>query len=92
MLQMNVKGGHFLVEDLAVFDAPFFSLTPAEAASMDPQQRWLLETAYRALENGEPALELDAHWTLLTDQSCLQRAFPWRMLLALIQASTWALS
>ncbi|MCJ1405286.1 hypothetical protein MMC11_008513 [Xylographa trunciseda] len=54
---MNVKGGHFLLEDLAVFDAPFFSLTPAEAASMDPQQRWLLETAYRALENAGIPME-----------------------------------
>ncbi|MCJ1283862.1 hypothetical protein MMC26_003193 [Xylographa opegraphella] len=54
---MNVKGGHFLAEDLAVFDAPFFSLTPAEAASMDPQQRWLLETAYRALENAGIPME-----------------------------------
>ncbi|MCJ1389265.1 hypothetical protein MMC18_002121 [Xylographa bjoerkii] len=54
---MNVKGGHFLVEHLAVFDAPFFSLTPAEAASMDPQQRWLLETSYRALENAGIPIE-----------------------------------
>ena len=37
--------------DPAVFDAPFFSITSKEAASMDPQQRWLLETSYRAFEN-----------------------------------------
>ena len=48
-----MRGAHFLEEDIAVFDAPFFSITPAEAASMDPQQRGLLETTYRALENGE---------------------------------------
>jgi acyl transferase domain-containing protein len=34
-----------------VFDAPFFSITSKEATSMDPQQRWLLENTYRALEN-----------------------------------------
>lgn len=39
--------------DLAAFDAPFFSIPPAEAACIDPQQRILLETSYRALENGE---------------------------------------
>lgn len=47
-----VRGGHFLREDLAVFDAAFFAITATEAAAMDPQQRMLLETAYRALENG----------------------------------------
>ncbi|EDN96866.1 hypothetical protein SS1G_01792 [Sclerotinia sclerotiorum 1980 UF-70] len=37
--------------DLATFDAPFFSISPAEAASMDPQQRLMLEVSYGALEN-----------------------------------------
>ena len=50
---MNVRAAHFLREDITAFDAPFFSITPAEAACMDPQQRGLLETVYRALENGE---------------------------------------
>ena len=49
---MNVKGGHFIREDLAGFDARFFSITPNEASSMDPQQRLLLESAYDALQNG----------------------------------------
>ena len=53
---MNVKKAHFLQEDISKFDAPFFSITPAEAACMDPQQRGLLETVYRALENGESLL------------------------------------
>ncbi|KAI1381693.1 beta-ketoacyl synthase [Hypoxylon crocopeplum] len=46
-----VPGGHFVQEDLSVFDADFFSISPAESAAVDPMQRWLLETAYRALEN-----------------------------------------
>ncbi|KAI1087949.1 putative polyketide synthase [Rostrohypoxylon terebratum] len=45
------RGAHFIKEDPAVFDAPFFSITASEAASMDPQQRWALESAYHAFEN-----------------------------------------
>ena len=48
----NVRKGHFLAGDVAAFDAPFFSIQPIEAQSMDPQQRILLETSYSALENG----------------------------------------
>jgi len=48
----NPKGGHFLDEDLGLFDAPFFNLTEKEAISLDPQQRLLLECTYEALENG----------------------------------------
>ncbi|RDW62499.1 hypothetical protein BP5796_10801 [Coleophoma crateriformis] len=48
----NPEGGHFLKEDLGLFDAPFFNLTEKEAISMDPQQRLLLECTYEALENG----------------------------------------
>jgi acyl transferase domain-containing protein len=55
-LQIHGKGGHFISEDLAAFDAPFFSLTAKEAAAMDPMQRWTLETSYRAFENGEGLL------------------------------------
>ncbi|KAI1266689.1 ketoacyl-synt-domain-containing protein [Xylariaceae sp. FL1019] len=47
----NPVGGHFLENDLAAFDAPFFSLTEKEAISMDPQQRLLLECTFEALEN-----------------------------------------
>ena len=49
---MRNQGGHFIRDDIAGFDAPFFSMNPTEVACMDPQQRWLLEVAYEALENG----------------------------------------
>jgi acyl transferase domain-containing protein len=39
LLQIDVRGAHLVRDDIAVFDAPFFSLTtPAEAGCMDPQQ------------------------------------------------------
>ncbi|CAH0052191.1 unnamed protein product [Clonostachys solani] len=47
----NTQGGFFLSQDVGVFDAGFFSITPAEAAGMDPAQRILLELAYEGLEN-----------------------------------------
>ncbi|KAJ0124651.1 hypothetical protein J7T55_005991 [Diaporthe amygdali] len=49
--QMPLRGGYFLSEKIDRFDAPFFSISPAEAACMEPQQRHMLETCYRALEN-----------------------------------------
>lgn len=50
--QIPLRGGHFLEQDISVFDAGFFSISPTEAASMDPMQRMLLEVTYKALENG----------------------------------------
>ncbi|SON62533.1 Phthiocerol/phenolphthiocerol synthesis polyketide synthase type I PpsB [Mycobacterium simulans] len=47
---MTTKWGGF-VPDIAGFDAEFFGITPREAASMDPQQRMLLEVAWEALEH-----------------------------------------
>jgi acyl transferase domain-containing protein len=48
-----MKGGHFINEELGAFDAPFFSISATEALALDPHSRALLETTYRALENGE---------------------------------------
>ncbi|KAL9127950.1 MAG: hypothetical protein Q9217_003263 [Psora testacea] len=42
--------GNF-ISDIASFDHSFFRVSPREAASMDPQQRILLETAYQAMES-----------------------------------------
>lgn len=49
---MSSSRANFLEEDFRAFDAPFFSIPPSEAATMDPLQRGVLETTYRALENG----------------------------------------
>lgn len=43
--------------NIKAFDAPFFAMTPAEAASLDPQQRLLLECAYTAMENAGYTME-----------------------------------
>ncbi|KAF1951581.1 ketoacyl-synt-domain-containing protein [Byssothecium circinans] len=51
------RGVHFLKDDPIQFDAPFFSITATEAASLDPQQRGMLETTYRALENAGVPME-----------------------------------
>lgn len=53
----NVRQSYFLDEDVRVFDASFFNLSPNEADSIDPQQRILLETVYEALERGGHTLE-----------------------------------
>ncbi|KAI0149675.1 hypothetical protein F4776DRAFT_659576 [Hypoxylon sp. NC0597] len=56
---IRCRGGHFITEDPGAFDAPFFSVTAKEAASMDPMQRWTLEASYHAFENaGIPAERL----------------------------------
>ncbi|WDZ83564.1 polyketide synthase [Micromonospora cathayae] len=39
------------VDDLTTFDAPFFRISPAEAQWIDPQQRHLIQSAWRALED-----------------------------------------
>nr|QEO74705.1 phosphopantetheine-binding domain-containing pro [uncultured bacterium] len=46
----GIDRGGFL-DDVAAFDAPFFRISPAEAETMDPQQRILLELCWHAMEH-----------------------------------------
>ena len=41
-----------LIDNIDQFDASLFGISPREAISIDPQQRWLLEMAWNALEDG----------------------------------------
>ena len=48
--KMTTRHGAFLA-DIEYFDAEFFGISPREAASMDPQQRLVLEVGWEALED-----------------------------------------
>ncbi|RSM00803.1 hypothetical protein CEP52_008889 [Fusarium oligoseptatum] len=65
--------GHFINEDLGLFDAPFFSVTANEAAAMDPMQRWTLETTYHAFEKaGIPVESLRGSRTAVFSASMVE--------------------
>ncbi|KAH6888171.1 putative polyketide synthase, partial [Thelonectria olida] len=54
----NIRAAHFLDEDISAFDNSFFSISPAEASGMDPQQRMMMESAYEAIENAGIPMEM----------------------------------
>ncbi|KAI1778855.1 polyketide synthase module [Hypoxylon cercidicola] len=47
----HIRGGHFLEENLGLFDAAFFNFSTETASTLDPQFRLQLESVYEALEN-----------------------------------------
>ncbi len=54
-----IQRGGFLSQDISLFDANFFGISPRDAENMDPQQRLLLEVVWEAFENA--GLSLPAH-------------------------------
>jgi acyl transferase domain-containing protein len=47
---MNTRYAHF-IDDVDLFDHEFFGISPVEAAALDPQQRLVLQSAWRAIED-----------------------------------------
>ena len=47
---MNTRYAHF-IDDADLFDHEFFGISPLEAAALDPQQRLVLQSAWRAIED-----------------------------------------
>lgn len=54
--KMSCRYGGFL-DRVEQFDAQFFEISPREARSLDPQQRFLLEVSVEALEHGNQPLD-----------------------------------
>jgi myxalamid-type polyketide synthase MxaE and MxaD len=54
--KIYAREGGFL-DQIDLFDAHFFGITPREAVRMDPQQRILLETSWEAFENAGLSLD-----------------------------------
>ncbi|KAI0451648.1 putative polyketide synthase [Xylaria acuta] len=53
----TARGGHWMKEDPALFDASVVSMTAAEAATLDPQLRMLMEVTFECLENAGMPIE-----------------------------------
>nr|KMM71000.1 lovastatin nonaketide synthase [Coccidioides posadasii RMSCC 3488] len=77
----HIRGGHFLEEDLALFDAAFFNFSAETASTLDPQFRLQLESVYEALENGSNTSVFagtffhDYRDALIRDEDNLPRSF-----------------
>lgn len=54
--KINVKQGGF-IDEIDLFDAQFFGISPIEAVRVDPQQRILLENVYMAAEDAGVKVE-----------------------------------
>ena len=54
---MTTRAGHFMKQDPAAFDAPFFSMSAPEAIATDPQLRMMLEVAFECFESGGLPME-----------------------------------
>ena len=54
---IKTNRGYFLQENIRCFDPQFFGISPAEAVSLDPQHRLLLENVYEAIESAGLCLE-----------------------------------
>ncbi len=53
----HALGGHFMTEDIGLFDAGFFNISADGASAMDPQLRLLLESVNEAFEDAGIPLE-----------------------------------
>lgn len=53
----NVRHSYLLTDDTHVFDPMFFSISGGEAESIDPQQRFLLETIFEAVDSAGLTVE-----------------------------------